>query len=338
MRKNKFLTIMVISMAIALFTGCGGEKNLKYTEYEYSDAAGFSVGEAVLNGEIEALNVDWMSGEVKIEYGDDGQIKFSESANMETDDSTKVHYRMQGKTLIIKFCASGEGEKLINLSKKLTVSLPADCKMNRIDVTTENADVYMGDIDSGYSSVVTGNGSVEVAAEKTERVVIGTGQGSIDAELKNTEIAQLTTMSGSVDAVVEDVQDISAVTASGAITLKQKGKSEKLRAESAEGKLDIKINDVVLPSFNSSSGNIKVKFKNLPAQADVRSTSGKISIQMPKDASFTASVKSAGGDFSCDFEDVTRNGKTYTRGDGSFDLNLFTTSGNIKLKPIEEKE
>ena len=50
MRKNKFLTIMVISMAIALFTGCGGEKNLKYTEYEYSDAAGFSVGEAVLNG------------------------------------------------------------------------------------------------------------------------------------------------------------------------------------------------------------------------------------------------------------------------------------------------
>lgn len=338
MRRRSFFAILVLSVTAFLLAGCSGEKTLKYTEYEYKDAGNFKTGNATLAGEIEALNVDWMSGEVRIEYGDDQQIKLSETANMELDDSLKVHYQMVGRTLVVKFCASGEGERLINLNKKLTIFLPADCEMNRIDVNTKNADVYMGDILCGYESVVTGNGCVETEAEKTQRLIVYTSGGSIDADLENTEIVQLNTVSGSIDAIVDNALDVSAVTASGPITLKQKGRTEKLRVESAEGKLDIKVNEVVSPSFNSSSGNIKIKFKKLPAQADVRSTSGKISIQMPKDAQFTATIKSASGDFGCDFDDVTRNGKTYTRGDGSFDLNLSTTSGNIKIKPIEDKE
>lgn len=338
MRKRYFLVILILSVMVAVITGCGGGKSLKYTEYEYKDAGNFSLGDVVLTNEIEALNVDWMSGAVRIEYGGDGQLELSETANMETDDSLKVHYQINGKTLVVKYCASGEGEKLINLNKTLTVSLPAGCEMNRIDITTETADVYTGDISCGYESVTTKAGSIEVRTEKTDKVVISSGQGSIDADIKEAEIVQLTAMSGSVDAVLDDVEDISAVTTTGSVNLKQKGSSGSLRVESAEGKLDIKVNDVAKPSFNSSSGNIKVKFKNLPVQSDIRSTSGKITIQMPQDAQFTATIKSAGGDFSCDFDDVTRNGKNYTRGDGSFDLNLSTTSGNIKIKPIEDKE
>ena len=330
--------LLILCLIVSALTGCGG-KSVEYSEYKYGDASEYLTGDVSgLAEEFDSVDIDWLSGEVMLVYSADDSASLTESANMDLTDGIRLRYRVSGKTLMIKYCADGAGEELINLTKKLTLTLPAGKKLSRLNVSTTTADVLSDGVNAGQVTLTTLSGCIATKFTDSDSAAFNTTEGSIDTELDSVRDVKLETGAGSIDAIVKDAVNAEFTSTTGSVTVKQKGDTDKLRIESAAGKIELKANNIKNPEINSTSGNIKMKFKTVPLVINARTTSGKMTIQLPPDAGFTATIKSANGDFDCDFKDAVRNGKTYTRGDGYSDMNLSSTSGNINIKPIEEKE
>lgn len=333
---KKKVTLFLILCLSAMLSACGF--SVGYSEYKYADAESYQVGADNVYDVIEQVDVDWQAGEVCVDYWDKGYIGIEENANMELNDKISLHYLVIGDKLNVKFCASGEGSSLINLKKTLNLKVPRTFDLKKIKISTASADITTGLMSSKEVDFNSASGNISALLESAIDIKLTTASGNIDANVEAAAKTRISSASGKIDAIIADVEDSEMTTASGDITVKQKETAEKLRIESASGKIELKSHNVKSAEVNSSSGNMKLKFKKVPEVIDVRTTSGKMVLQLPEDAEFVASIKSASGDFDCEFPDVVRNGKTYTRGQGSCDINISTTSGDMKLKPIEDEK
>lgn len=281
---------LIAFMAILLVFLFGLTSCISFSAILYSNANEYSVGNTTVNGQIETLDIDWVSGSVKIETHQEQGIIIKEETNEEISNKMRVHWWADGKTLKIKFSASGIRVKLFKTCRKeLTVIVPETSVFSKIDVKVSSA-------------------SIETAKLNSKKVHIASSSGIIDTILKTDEIK--------------------INTSSGNVILHQENQTEKINITTASGNISLfgsKINSVTL---KSSSGKIKGDFEVTPSKGVFRSTSGKVVLNLPENVGFTIKSRSTSGDFESNFA-LVKSGKTYTYGDGISNIEIKTTSGDV---------
>lgn len=117
MLKRGILTgLCSLFACIAIFcAGCGytflggGE-----TEYTYENAQSYTVGGGSVGADISAIETDWVSGEIKIDYADVQYCSLFEDIGEEIEDvgeesseDRQLRYLVDNGTLKIKYVKAG---------------------------------------------------------------------------------------------------------------------------------------------------------------------------------------------------------------------------------------
>ena len=111
------------------------------------------------------------------------------------------------------------------------------------------------------------------------------------------------------------------------------GSSGSVRLHSTSGNICPDIASADQAEISSTSGSIQGRiaaFGNLKAGA----TSGNITVKLPAAPGLTCKISTAGGSFSSGLA-LTKEGDTYTCGDGSSRCEISTTSGDIRLEQAD---
>lgn len=150
-----------------------GGTAFSYDDSEYT-AGGFSLPE---NSVVKELSIDWIAGNVTVEYWDENYISVSETSNLPRTDS--LYYRYTGASLDIKF--QGSRFRIPNdvAGKDLTVKLPKNTRLDELYVTNISGNTV---INSGIYNEVdfdTVSGDVTWSGE-TKIIDVDTVSGKID--------------------------------------------------------------------------------------------------------------------------------------------------------------
>ncbi len=81
------------------------------------------------------------------------------------------------------------------------------------------------------------------------------------------------------------------------------------------------------------SADCTIVTDRVPREISLESVSGDIDLTLPENAGFTVDMDSISGDFDSDFA-VTKQGRTYSYGDGSCKIDLSGMSGDITLRKL----
>ena len=114
MKRATYLCIAVLMIAAFCLAGCGATVN-----YTYDDADKYTAGDREISDSIDKLNIDYAAGDVDIKTVPGKTVSVKETANRDLEEDQKVHTRVDGSTLYVKFCASGEGMSFKDIEKHL---------------------------------------------------------------------------------------------------------------------------------------------------------------------------------------------------------------------------
>ena len=303
---SKLIAFFMTTIMISCLTGCVANISI----YDHSD--NYTSGDFETTNEVTDLKINWSSGKVNVSYHDKDTISVTETCNVELKDSHKVHTWLDGKTLNIRFCKSGESFNLTNAEKKLEVKLPRNTELANLSYNGSSASASFNDISATDFNVNTSSGSVKLSECSATTFILDSSSGSIHLDQKGeSEKIKANASSGSVIINSQTVNNLSADTSSGQIELK---------VNSAE---DI--------STNASSGKTELHLSKIPSKTKIDASSGDITLYVPKDADFSADVDTASGDFNSEIP-LSNKDNLYISGSGANTIKINTSSGDVQIK------
>lgn len=105
---------------------------------------------------------------------------------------------------------------------------------------------------------------------------------------------------------------------------------EKLDLDTASGDVDFQgsLNQL---DCDAASANILLELNNVPKKLDLDTASGDLDVTLPEDAGFSVTMDTMSGEFTSDFETISRNGK-FIAGDGHCLIEVDGMSGNVNIR------
>lgn len=193
--KKKFLSILLLCCTLCfLLSGCNAN-----TIYSYEDSDKYTKGGATLEAAIKNIEIDWVSGDVKILKHSENTISFSETSNKNTNDNNSMYYYLEEDTLHIKFAKSGEFQ-FSNLQKELTVELPQSLLLDEADIDVVSANLTIEDTNVNKIDLDTVSGDIVVKSSAIEDFDINSVSGSINLiTSKCPQKGKFNSMSGSIN-------------------------------------------------------------------------------------------------------------------------------------------
>ena len=85
----------------------------------------------------------------------------------------------------------------------------------------------------------------------------------------------------------------------------------------------------------STSGRVDVELQKF-SELNIGATSGDVTVYLPTEPGFSAKVSTTSGKLSYDLA-LTKNGDRYVCGDGSAKVEIGTTSGDVRIEPVQAK-
>lgn len=308
MKKTGFVAALAVMALLAvILVGCGSRLTMTYANEKQ-----YSAGSGEVPASVRELDVDWSSGAVRVETYAGSTVRIAEHSSRSLPEELQVHWWLDGATLRIRFCASGQRLSLPDTAKKeLTVSLPQELALESLTVDTAAADVTVAEAYADVLRVSTASGDMELSCA-AKQIELNSASGSM-ALLASGSCESLAahSASGSIKAELDSV--------------------EMLKCGSASGSIEIDAAAADFVYAESTSGKIVLALDKLAHEGKVDSTSGKVTLQLPQDAGFTAKIRSNSGELHSDFA-MKYDGESYVCGDGRTMLTIETTSGDIALR------
>ena len=309
----KMTSKLIITIMTAIMILCLSSCVANVTMYDHGN--NYTAGDFETKDEITAIDIDWSSGNVNVSYHDKDTVSVTETCNIELKDSQKVHTWLDGKTLHIRYCKSGENFNLTNAEKKLQVSLPKTIELDTLNYDGSSADVSFNDVTATTIKVDTSSGTAKLSNCSADTFKFDSSSGDIILDQKG------------------ESESIEADASSGDITVNAETVNE-LNFDTSSGEIKLNINSSEKISADTSSGKCELHFKKVPSEMKLDSASGDITIYLPKDTEFSADVDTASGDFDSEIS-LTKKNDTYISGSGNNTMDIDTASGDIQIK-IEE--
>lgn len=239
---KKTTKAVFIGMMTLLMCACAG-KNIDVSKW-------FS-GEGHVNGELKAIEIEWVDGSVELTYGKGEEVVISEQPSENLSEEKKVHWIMDGKTLKIQYSAEKEivGE---TLNKRLVVEIPESVSLDALNIDGASSEVKCF-VNAEKVTINTASGNVDLDVEKSSKVTVNSASGNLAVSMKEFESADIEAASGNVSVLVpQDANFTASVeTVSGKVTNELDMKKDNGKYKNGTG--DSKIN------IGTVSGNIEFK-------------------------------------------------------------------------------
>ena len=309
MKKSKILTISLIVLLVALGVGAVliFGNNIGFT---YANADQYTAGGTTVNGVVDSLDVNWLNGQVKVEYHSGSGIIISETGNRTIEGDDEMRWWLDGSTLRIQYSKSGRIRLFDNLKKTLIISLPEGTVLKTAKMHMTSGDVEIPELTADETDLTLTSGDIDVTLN-TKKLTANATSGDLTIRLNGeTEDVKIGVTSGNLNVDLGNA------------------KRAAIKATSGDMVITGKPGDV---EIGATSGKINVNFgafENLK----IGVTSGNVKAALPEDPGFTCEVSMTSGDFDYNgFASVSKDGKIYTVGDGSRNCTIKTTSGDILL-------
>ena len=134
---------------------------------------------AVSPENIQKIEVDWVSGGVRVEAWDGAEIAFSEASRAALNDDTRLFYETGGGTLSIRY-AKGRVRDLKG-GKLLVIQVPRALaeSMTKLAIGTTSADVDLYGVSAGTLEINTTSGDVSVPDGTFSNAELSTTSGEM---------------------------------------------------------------------------------------------------------------------------------------------------------------
>ena len=307
MKKSRILIIALTVCIIALGAGAllvfGNSIGLTY-----ANADKYTAGSTTVTEKVEALDVNWISGNITVEYCSGNGIRVSETGNRTISGDDQLRWWLDGTTLRIQYAKSGRFRLFDRLEKTLTISLPEGTVLKNARIHTTSGDLNIPALDAEETELDTTSGNIRAGAA-TRKMKAGSTSGNLDIRVTGeAEDVRISVTSGDISLEAEDAKNISVKSTSGSVSVSGRA-----------GDADI----------SSTSGAVDVRFSAFEhLKIDV--TSGNVKAALPEEPGFTAEISMTSGSFESDIA-MAKSGKTYTCGDGSAKCEIHATSGNVRI-------
>lgn len=128
--------------------------------------------------EIDEIEIEWVSGSVSICSNQTNQISFSEN---EVKEDYKMVWEKSGNKLTIKFCNTQKWNFGItsNVSKNLTVTLPATWSGKEVVISSVSADINVSGLNADKIKLENVSGVCDFQNCSSEKVTLNTVSGNL---------------------------------------------------------------------------------------------------------------------------------------------------------------
>lgn len=308
---------LAAALCVVAMLACGVVLFFRTTNIgiSYADAGQYTAGGAELAGPVRNLDVDWLDGSVIIAYHAKDTVVISETAPKPISGDDALRWWLDGDTLRVRYAKPGLFSlrslfSFKGLNKALTLTLPEGAALENIDIDVTSGAVNVPELNAGNVDIDMTSGELALRQSgAAERVALSATSGSISADLAEVGKLAVSITSGVIRTTVDSAKEISLSTTSGDIALRG-GAAQKTDIDSTSGRID-----VALAAFD---------------ELRVSATSGDIEAALPTDPGYSADINTTSGSFNHTVE-LSRDGKRYTCGDGSAQLRIDATSGDVRL-------
>lgn len=158
--KTAVAVLLILALCVGALAGCGAISF--YSFYSYDNAQGYSSGACEIEDEVYNLDIDWLAGNVNVEYHAEEHVAVLEEGDGVLQSRGELRYRLDGKTLRIRYAAPGRLS--FRGDKSLTVLLPEGTSLGELFVETVSANVYGEDVSAEKVSIDTVSGDIRISA------------------------------------------------------------------------------------------------------------------------------------------------------------------------------
>lgn len=211
--------------------------------YYYSDSNLYKVGEFELEEEINSIDVDWISGNVKLEIAK-GEYVYAKETGA-GDEDHKLRYRVENGKLIVKFKKAERFSFDTNKSKELTIYVPEEMAKNMKNISIQ--------------CVSAGLNITEYTADEINIEMVS---GKIYMKDVTVDTIDLENVSGDVE-IFGSINKADMELVSGEVKITSDKQLSKIDIETVSG--DVTINmpegDGFTAEMDSVSGDLNVEFE-----------------------------------------------------------------------------
>ena len=331
MKRNKVLSIgFVVCTVVLVLTVVTSIKTIVgFAGISLPNEEKYNIGDAVIGDKINNLDIDWTEGKVNIEYHSDETVEISEKSKKTISEDKKMRWQVEDGTLRIRYEKPGiHLLSFTSLQKELTVTLPEGIALDNVNIDATSAELNIPDLQAQDLNLDVTSGEIHAAA-KAQRVTAGATSGDIYLEImEDAETISVSSTSGSISIEGNGADKVSTGITSGSIDVVMKNVAD-FKADTTSGTINADIEEAQTVKVESTSGDVNVSFAGIKT-LDIDSTSGDITALLPEEPGFTARVEKTSGDFEYDLP-LTKEGNAYICGDGSAEVKISVTSGDIKI-------
>lgn len=267
-----------------------------WNRYTFDDANTYTVGGTTLGADaIHSIDVEWVSGSVRIAATGEDNIIVRETVTSDSRDS--LRWRIRDGELQIRYCKP----RLFGISlpeKNLEILLPAS-------MLPENGGLRNVKIENVSSRIDIGE--LGISNLDIENV-----SGHIDIGNSVIDSLDLETVSGGVNTLNTRIGELDLATVSGNIIV--------------EG-------EVRYIDLSGVSARLLVNSSVCPDKVSVETVSGMVNLTIPADSGFRLTLDSVSGSLNApDFSVTARGNGEYLCGDGYADFDIETVSGMVNIQ------
>lgn len=205
--------------------------------------SGYILGQSEINSPITELDIQWVTGNIKVVYHNAQTVKFYEESSAKLTDKNTIHYRLSGESLSVTAALSGKYETK-DLEKDLFVFIPLGTKLTSFEIDSVNAsiksavmglstdidtvssDIELSDSDGGNLKIDTVSGKANLSFNDFTRININTVSSDTTLSLpKDFKVnASINSISGKImtsDVTLDEIEGkpITVDSVSGSLTI-----------------------------------------------------------------------------------------------------------------------
>ena len=342
---------LIVPSAFCL-TGCSfGMFNT--FNYRYDDADKYEAGDREIDDTITKINIDYLSGDVKVKGTDEDTVSVKETTNKSIDDDHKVHTWVDGDTLYVRYCASMDMISFNGIEKSLEITLPGNQELDDFIINVASGEIDMNGFtsDKMIAHASSGNTKIDCSVKDIE-IKVSSGDISF-TQTGNSDSVKVKASSG--DIVINHAGDCTSLdidSSSGKININQTGTIDNAKIHSSSGgvnatfgtvntlNVDVSSGPIVIDAdevkdlnTKASSGHSDICLAKAPETSDIQCSSGGIDVSIPEDSNLTIHTHISSGDFNSDLP-FSKDGKDYTIGSGTAEMNIRCSSGDVSVHGI----
>lgn len=269
--------------------------------------------------EVKRIDLDWISGTVKLQPGSGDRITLKESCEKALKDEQKLCWKLEKGTLSIRFCSALQTQMA---GKDLVLTVPADWAAESIGVGVTSGDVELRALQVEKTLEVSAtSGDVQLFDCRCGRLEAGSTSGSISLKGCAGREFELGATSGELSADDCRCDTVKATTTSGNISVRCEAKEIRLGSTSGS----IRCEGVPAGcnvSIDATSGTVKLNLLDTSndQRIQVETTSGDVYLDVP--GAIDLDYDTASGDM---------RGRLEQGGSGCPKVEIDTTSGDLIL-------